>query len=214
MSKDAAGAKGKKRNRIKESLGLEVHEEEEKASTQVPQKRGRPKKQRLFEGSAESANLSSSQSDSRSNTPASQAPPAVEELVSFDHSDDMLFVGLIDSVRDEASYRQLEINMIVHGDKYKSSFWEEYKPEPQKLVKQVKPKTAEEVKATLELMKEAEDVLDHKQYTGAVFYRPRKDTSKRFIDNLEKISGQLYVQNQPIKDVAKYYKMSTADMRE
>ena len=176
-SKKASGAKGKKKNRIKEALGLEVPIEEEKEPAKAPKKRGRPKKAKLFEGSADSANSSSSLSASRSNTPASEPSSAENELVTFDYNGDMLFVGLIDSVRDETSYNQLMINLRTKGDEYKSDFWEEYKVKPEKPVRPMRPKTAEEVKATLALLDEINEVLNNEQYTGNVFYRPRKDTS-------------------------------------
>ena len=135
VSKDAAKPASKKRNRIKESLGLETYVEEEKVPAKMQKKRGRPKKAKLFEGSADSSNLSSSLSGSRSNTPASEPSQPADELVTFDYNDEMLFVGLIDSVRDEGSYRQLTINMITKESKYKSDFWKEYNIEPEQPVK-------------------------------------------------------------------------------
>ena len=180
---DSAGAargKPKKKSRIKQALGLEGPVEEEKVADKAPKKRGRPKKPKLFEGSAGSVNSSSSQSaNSRSNTPASEQSPSLpaDELVTFDFNDEMLFVGLIDSVRDETSYNQLMFNLRTNGDSYKSDFWEEYKVKVEKPARPVRPKTAEEVKATLALLDEINEVLDHEQYTDAVFYRPRKETS-------------------------------------
>jgi len=218
-SKDAAGGKVKKKSRIKQALGLESNDEEEKVPAEAPKKktRGRPKKPKLFEGSAESANSSSihsqSASGSRSNTPASQSP-SDDELVTFDYNEEMLFVGLIDSVRDETSYNQLMINLRTSADRYKTDFWEEHKIKPEKPARPMRPKTAEEVKTTLALLDEINEVLNNEQYTDNVFYRPRKDTSCEFVDNIEQISGQLIVQNQPVEDVAKYYKMSKANMKE
>ena len=214
VPKDTLGAHAKKRNRIKESLGLETYDEEEKVPPKEMRKRGRPKKDRLFEGSARSASSASSQSASMPNTPASQQPATTNELVAFDYNDEMLFIGLIDSTKDNTSYNQLMVNMRTSNKKYQSDFWKEYTAEPEVPVKQVRPKTSEEVKETLALIEEAKDVLNHKQYTGTVFYRPRKDRSKIFIDNIEQISGLLFIQKQSIEEVANYYKMSKADMKE
>ena len=126
----------------------------------------------------------------------------------------MLFVGLIDSVRDETSYNQLQMNIRINGANYKTDFWEEFKAKPEEIVRRIRPKTNEEIKATIDLLDDVADVLEHEQTTDNVFYRPRKDTSREFVDNIEKISGQIIVQNQPVEDVARYYKMSKPDMVE
>ena len=215
MAKDATLPKAKKRNRIKEALSQKGPAEEEKVPAKAPsKKRGRPKKPKLFEGSAASAESSYSQSASRSNTPASELSAAADELVSFDYSEEMLFVGLIDSVRDETSYNQLQRSMWADAAKYQTDFWEEHKSKPVVPARSGRPKTAEEVKAAHALLDEVTEVLEHEQYTDKVFYRPRKEISKLFIDNIEKISGQLVVQGHSIEDLAKCYKMSKAEMTE
>ena len=207
MSKKEADAKAEKKDSILFAKGVKKVVEKEKEPAKAPRKKKGYKKKRLFEGSVDSSNSSISLLSSKSLS-------ATDNLVSFDTCEEMLFVGLIDSVRDETSYNQLITNISVHGAKYKTDFWEEFKTKKEEPVRRVKPKTQEEFKETLALLDDVADVLEHEQTTDSIFYRPRTECSREFVDNIEKISGQVIVQKQSIEDVANYYKMSKPEMTE
>lgn len=145
--------------------------------------------------------------DSQSEISSSDSEKSIEFGSDFNEH---LYVGLIDFTNDEESRKKLCRSITDDYSKHLSHYWDPFvKNEKDSHTDEAlkvswKSKTDEEIKNTHMLLDNIEKALTDWKVMNSEFYRPRTDSSKLFLNNVELISNQIFVKNQPIDKISKH----------
>ena len=135
--------------------------------------------------------------------------------VLFDEDNEMLFTGLIDVRNDKPSFDKLT-SMLNDTDRYKTVYWDPYRTELEQATQdeRLDHRDFEDKQRLIDTLDQIDRILDQNKTRSKQIHRPRSRASRIFVDNIEMISNQLFIKHQPIKVVAKHFKVSNESMNQ